>query len=74
MLISVTRSGIKVTKLQKQVEHEMVTLLTNAKGELYTCSQMQDYVFRGKQMEHCCLLAFVTDTWEETYQCDNNKQ
>ena len=46
----------------------MITLLANAKGQLYTCSQLQDYVFRGKAMEHCCLLAFVIDTWEETYK------
>jgi len=28
-----------------QVDNEMVTLLANTKGELYTCSQLQDYVF-----------------------------
>jgi len=45
----------------------MVTLLSNANGQLYTCSQMQDYIFRGPDMEQCSLLAFVIDTWEEAY-------
>ena len=45
----------------------MVTLLVNAKGELYTCSQLQDYIFRGREMECCSLLGFVVVTWEESY-------
>lgn len=51
----------------------MVTLLANAKGELYTCSQLQDYVFRGQEMERCSLLAFAIDTWEETYKYNAEK-
>ena len=46
----------------------MITLLANAKGELYTCSQLQDYLYRGPEMESCSLLAFTIDTWEETYK------
>ena len=49
--------------LQDEVEH--VTLLCNAKGELYANSQVQDYMYRGPEMERCSYLAFITDTWEE---------
>ena len=51
----------------------MVTLLLNGKGELYTCSQVEDYVFRGPEMAHCSLLAFAIDTWEEVYTYDSEK-
>ena len=51
----------------------MVTLLSDDKGQLYSCSQVQDYVFRGPKMAHCCLLAFAIDTWEETYSNDKKK-
>ena len=46
----------------------MITLLADAKGELYTCSQLQDYLYQGPEMESCCLLAFTIDTWEESYK------
>ena len=52
----------------------MVTLLSDNKGQLYSCSQVQDYVFRGPEMAHCCLLAFAIDTWEETYSKDEKRQ
>ena len=48
-------------------------MLSNTKGELYTCSQLQGYVFQGPEIEHCCLLAFAIDTWEESYTYDGEK-
>jgi len=51
----------------------MITLLANTKGQLYACSQMQDYIFRGKEMELCSLLAFSIDTWEETFTSESDQ-
>ena len=55
-----------------QDEGEHVTLLCNSKGELYANSQVQDYIFRGPEMERCSYLAFITDTWEERSSTSSN--
>ena len=52
----------------------MVTLLSNTKGEIYASCQLQDYLHRAPEMEHCSLLAFAIDTWEETYNNENETE
>ncbi|KIO04732.1 hypothetical protein M404DRAFT_25843 [Pisolithus tinctorius Marx 270] len=47
--------------------NDVVTLLCSRQGELYTCTQMQDYLQHGAELDDLSLLAFVCDTWEEQY-------
>ncbi|KIO14871.1 hypothetical protein M404DRAFT_118815, partial [Pisolithus tinctorius Marx 270] len=47
--------------------NDVVTLLCSRRGELYTCTQMQDYLQCGAELDNLLLLAFVCDTWEEQY-------
>ncbi|KIO04877.1 hypothetical protein M404DRAFT_25958 [Pisolithus tinctorius Marx 270] len=50
--------------------NDIITLFCSRRGELYTCTQMQDYLQRGLELEDLSLLSFVCDTWEEQYTPD----
>ncbi|KIO04743.1 hypothetical protein M404DRAFT_52717, partial [Pisolithus tinctorius Marx 270] len=53
--------------------NDVIMLLCSRRGELYTCSQMQDYLQHGAELDNVSLLAFVCDTWEEQYTpCDKD--
>jgi len=50
-----------------QGESETILLYSNRKGQLYTSSQIQDYLLRGVEMEACTFFSFIVDTWEEAF-------
>ena len=45
----------------------MILLTSNRKGQLYSSSQIEDYLYRGAELEKSSFFAFVINTWEEPF-------
>ena len=46
---------------------EMILLTSNRKGQLYSSLQIEDYLYRGAELEKSSFSAFVINTWEEPF-------
>ncbi|KIN94090.1 hypothetical protein M404DRAFT_35391 [Pisolithus tinctorius Marx 270] len=59
---------------ERDDESKMVTLHANKSSNVYTCSQLEDYVFRGPEMDKCGLLAFRDQKLNEAtlFMCGRN--
>lgn len=60
--------------MQDKSQTEMVTLQTNKRGQIYVRSQLQDYKFRGPELEGMSFIEFFIDTYEESIPANERER
>ncbi|KAI5988485.1 hypothetical protein F5J12DRAFT_786847 [Pisolithus orientalis] len=60
--------------MDRDNNNDVVTLLCSGQGQLYTSTQMQDYLQHSTELEELSLLTFMCDTWEECYTPKDEEQ